>query len=228
MDGDVPWFTAALPDSEQPPAVNAPGAFKDLNSVVALLPGDEAAILAYARAMVIWHHNHRYCGRCGATAVITESGHSRTCTNASCNYRSFPRTDPVVITLVTHGDKCLLGRQAVWPPGIYSCIAGFVEPGETLEHAVRREGAEETGIKIGDVRYVASQPWPFPASIMLGFRAEALTTRIHREDNELEDCRWFTKDEVRTFGERNAEGDGFKLPNKFAIARYLIEGWLKE
>lgn len=226
--GDIPWFAAGLPESEQPPALNTPGEFKDLNSVVALLSGDEAAILAYARAMVIWHFNHRHCGRCGAPAAMTEAGHSRTCTDTACNHRTFPRTDPVVITLITKGDRCLLGRQAMWPPGMYSCIAGFVEPGETLENAVRREGAEETGIKIGDVRYVASQPWPFPASIMLGFRAEALTTDIHCDDDELEDCRWFSKDEVRTFGERNSDAPGFKLPNRFAIARYLIEGWLAE
>ena len=116
----------------------------------------------------------------------------------------------------------------MWPPGMYSCVAGFVEPGETLEHAVRREAAEETGLKIGDVRYVASQPWPFPASIMLGFRAEALTTDIHRDDNELEDCRWFSKADIRAFTERDADGPGFKLPNRFAIARFLIEGWLAE
>jgi NAD+ diphosphatase len=187
LDNDTPWFVAGLPDSEHPPTLKAPGEFKDLNSVVGLLSGDEAAILAYARAMVIWHSNHRHCGRCGAAAAITESGHSRTCT--ACTHRSFPRTDPVVITLITRGDKCLLGRQAVWPPGMYSCIAGFVEPGETLENAVRREAGEETGVDIGDVSYVASQPWPFPASIMLGFRAHALTTDIQRNDNELEDCR---------------------------------------
>jgi NAD+ diphosphatase len=227
-DDDTPWFVAGLPESEEPPAFSAPGAFKDLNTVVGLLPGDDAAILAYARAMVIWHYNHRHCGRCGAPAAMTESGHSRTCTNTACNHRTFPRTDPVVITLITKDDKCLLGRQAVWPPGMYSCIAGFVEPGETLENAVRREAGEETGVKIGEVRYVASQPWPFPASIMLGFRAQALTTDVQRNDNELEDCRWFSKSEIRTFGERNAEGTGFKLPNRYAIARYLIEGWLAE
>ena len=225
---DVPWFAFDVPTSEAPPRLERPGVFKILNEVVALLPGDEASILAYARAMVIWHQNHRHCGRCGAAAAMTESGHSRTCTNPSCANRTFPRTDPVVITLITHDDKCLLGRQAVWPAGMYSCVAGFVEPGETLENAVRREAAEETGLVIGDVRYVASQPWPFPASIMLGFRAAALTTDIHRDDQELEDCRWFSKAEVRSFAERDSGGAGFKLPNRFAIARFLVDAWLAE
>jgi NAD+ diphosphatase len=224
--GGTPWFALCLPGSETPPELDVGGEFKVLNDVVAVLPGDEAAILAYARAMVLWHRNHLHCGRCGAPNVMTEAGHSTTCT--ACEHRTFPRTDPVVITLITHEDKCLLGRQAIWPPGMYSCIAGFVEPGETIETAVRREAREETGIDVGEVRYVASQPWPFPASVMLGFRAQALTTAIDRSDQELEDCRWFTRAKIRTFGERNDPGSGFKLPNRYAIARLLIEGWLAE
>ena len=228
LAGEVPWFALALPASEQPPALDVPGSFRVLNEVVALLPGDEAAILAYARAMILWRTNHRHCARCGAPAAIAEWGHSSTCTNAVCAHRTFPRTDPVVITLITQGDKCLLGRQAAWPAGFYSCIAGFVEPGETLETAVRREGLEETGVKIGEVHYVASQPWPFPASLMLGFRAEALTTDLQHRDDELEDCRWFSKADVRAFGERGEDSPGFKLPPRFAIARTLIDGWLAE
>ncbi len=226
LASDVPWFALRLPGSETPPDLGIPGEFKVLNDVVALLPGDEAAILAYARAMLLWQRNHLHCGRCGAPNALTEAGHSTTCT--VCGHRTFPRTDPVVITLITHEDKCLLGRQAIWPPGMYSCIAGFVEPGEAIETAVRREAQEETGIDVGEVRYMASQPWPFPASIMLGFRAAALTTAISCNDQELEDCRWFTKSEIRTFGERNDPGTGFKLPNRYAIARLLIEGWLAE
>ena len=242
LHNTTPWFALGLAHSEAPPPLNIPGAFTDLdyralNEVVALLPGEDASILAYARAMILWHHNHRHCGRCGARTTITESGHSSTCINPACAHRTFPRTDPVVITLITRSDEtrgevCLLGRQAAWPAGMYSCIAGFVEPGETLEHAVRREAAEETGIIIGesagDVRYVASQPWPFPASIMLGFRAVAISAAISRNDQELEDCRWFTKPELSAFGERNAAGPGFKLPNRYAIARLLIDGWLAE
>ncbi|MSO73216.1 MAG: NAD(+) diphosphatase, partial [Rhodospirillaceae bacterium] len=226
--GNAPWFVAGLPDSEAAPQLGVEGAYRNLNEVVLLLPGDQASLLAYARAMVIWHENHLHCGRCGAPAASTEAGHSRTCTNSACGHRTFPRTDPVVITLILHGDKCLLGRQAAWPPGVYSAIAGFVEPGESLEAAVRREAFEETGIKIGDVRYMASQPWPFPASIMLGFQAQALSTEVDRKDEELEDCRWFTKAEIRSFAERDSAGTGFKLPNRFAIARYLLEQWLVE
>ncbi len=227
---DAPWFAVELPGSEHPPALNVPGAFhahdfRALNEVVALLPGDHAAILAYARAMVIWHHNHRHCGRCGAATTVTEAGHSSTCSNPACVHRTFPRTDPVVITLISAGERCLLGRQAVWPPGMYSCIAGFFEPGETVESAVRREALEETGVIVGDVRYVASQPWPFPASVMLGFRAAATSTAISRNDQELEDCRWFTKAEVQSAAEAST---GFRLPKPYAIARFLIDGWLGE
>jgi NAD+ diphosphatase len=226
LDREIPWFALALPASETSPTLDVAGEFKLLNDFVGLVPGEEASILAYARALVLWHENHRHCSRCGRETVATESGHSRTCTNAACGHRTFPRTDPVVITLITRGDNCLLGRQAIWPPGMYSCIAGFVEPGETIESAVKREAEEETGVIIDDVRYVASQPWPFPASLMLGFEATATTTAINRKDQELEDCRWFSKTEIRAFGERNDPGHGFKLPHRFAIARLLIEGWL--
>ena len=228
---ETPWFALGLPNTDAPPDFAIRGTFKTPADVVALLPGEEASLMAYARAMILWHQNHRHCGRCGAQTDMTEAGHSRTCTSPACGNRTFPRTDPVVITLITHRDKsgeekCLLGRQAKFPPGMYSCVAGFVEAGETLEAAVRREAAEETGVVVGDVRYVASQPWPFPASLMLGFRADALTTEIHRDDEELEDCRWFSKADLRNAGERDSNGPGLKLPNRFAIARFLIEGWL--
>jgi len=224
LAGDVPWFGAGL-ESEEPPLFGG-GEYRALNEVVLVLPADLASILAHARAMAIWHDNHRFCGRCGTATVSMEAGHSRQCPNPACGYRTYPRTDPVIITLVTDGERCLLGRQAVWTPGMYSAIAGFVEPGETLENAVRREACEETGIEIGTVRYVASQPWPFPASIMLGFEAEALSSAISRNDGELEDCRWFTKAEVRAFKERTSPEPGFKLPNRYAIARLLLERWL--
>ncbi|TAK98009.1 MAG: NAD(+) diphosphatase [Rhodospirillaceae bacterium] len=230
MTDQTPWFAIGLPDGTQPPEIND-GDFRSLLDVAALLPNQEATLLAYARGMLIWHENHRHCGRCGAAAAVTESGHSRTCTNDACKHRSFPRTDPVVITLVAHpdGTRCLLGRQAAWPKGFYSTVAGFVEPGETLEAAVAREVREETGITVTDARYMSSQPWPFPSSIMLGFRARATTTDIHCDDKELEDCRWFTREEVRAFGER-VPGDAqpYKMPPPTAIARLLIDSWLNE
>jgi NAD+ diphosphatase len=228
LDKGEPWFALGLPDSDLPPKMSAPGDFVVLNDVVTLLPASEATVLAYARAMVIWHFNHLYCGRCGANTIVSESGHSRICRGSNCAYRSFPRTDPAVIALVSDGPRCLLGRQAQWPAGMYSTIAGFVEPGETLEQTVRREVREETGIEIGEVKYLASQPWPFPSSIMLGFRAEALSSEINLDDDELEDCRWFTRTEISSFGDRDAAGLGFKLPGRYSIARFLIEEWVQE
>ena len=222
---EEPWFALGLPGSDTPPDVGKPAKFVMLNDVIALLPASEASTLAYARAMVIWHFNHLHCGRCGAATKISESGHSRICTNTACMYRSFPRTDPAVITLVTDGQRCLLGRQPEWPAGMYSTIAGFVEPGETLEETVRREVYEETGVMIDAVHYVASQPWPFPSSIMLGFRAKALSTAIRRGDDELEDCRWFARDEIDDFSDLGSTNIGFKLPGRHSIARFLIEDW---
>ena len=220
-----PIFALALPPSETPPALDRPATFASLREFGTLLPGAEASNLVYARAMAIWHQNHPYCARCGTRNQATESGHSRTCTNTACGHKTFPRTDPAVIMLITHEDSCLLGRQPQWRPGQYSTIAGFVEPGETIEHAVRREVAEETGVKVGAVRYLASQPWPFPSSLMLGFRGEALTTEIVRDTQELEDCRWFSRADVKA-----AEtGDGtLLLPHRSSISRWLIESWRDE
>ena len=138
----------------------------------------------------------------------------------------FPRTDPAVIMLVTDGDRALLGRQPTWPPGRYSALAGFVEPVESLEEAVAREVLEETGVRVSDVRYVASQPWPFPASLMIGFRATAETFDITIDDDELTEARWFTAAELRAAGEWGDEGAALKLPRRDSIARQLVEGWL--
>ena len=230
MSGDTPWFALSLPGADAPPELGLPGEYRTLNEMVTLLPSDEASILAYARAMTIWHDNHRHCGRCGAATTSTEGGHSRTCTNEKCNQRSFPRTDPAVITLIEDptGTRALLGRQSRWPQGMYSVIAGFVEPGESLEETVIRETFEETGVRVGDVRYMASQPWPFPSSIMLGFRARAISIEINRGDDELEDCQWFTRTELRSFGELKGPYAQRRLPNPFSIARFLVNTWLDE
>jgi NAD+ diphosphatase len=173
--------------------------------------------------MVFWHTRHRYCGLCGSPTRSEEAGHMRRCTDAACNAMHFPRTDPAVIMLVTDGDRALLGRNKNFPlPGMYSTLAGFVEPGESLEDAVAREVREETGIEVGAVQYHSSQPWPFPGNIMLGFHAEARTTEITIDYGELEDARWFTRDWLSS----HVDDDSFRLPRLDSIARRLIEDWL--
>jgi NAD+ diphosphatase len=191
--------------------------FEDLRLVAALLPAEEAGLLSYARAMIFWRHQHRFCGACGAKTVATRGGHVRVCTNPICRHESFPRIDPAIIVLITDGERALLGRQAAWPVGRYSTIAGFVEPGESLEDAVAREVFEETGVQVDLIEYHSSQPWPFPSSLMLGFTAHAVTTEIHLRDQELEDARWFTRAEL-------ASGHP-KIPPNVSISFRLIENW---
>jgi|WetSurMetagenome_2_1015567.scaffolds.fasta_scaffold21060_1 NAD+ diphosphatase len=197
------------------------GKFHDLKRFGALLRAPQAALLAYARALTHWHRRHRFCGDCGTPTVSVDGGHRRVCTNAQCGQQHFPRTDPAIITLVRSGERCLLGRQPVWPQGFYSAIAGFVEPGESLEDAVVREIREETGIRVNEVQYHSSQPWPYPGSIMLGFSAEALGESIRLMDHELEDARWFTRQD---FQDGLAAGV-LRLPSSFSIAFRLIEDW---
>ncbi len=190
------------------------GEFVDLWQVGQRLAPAEAAILAYAKAMVGWRSRHRYCSETGAPLAATTGGHVLA---APDGRRLFPRVDPAIIVLVSDGDRCLLGRQAKWPPGRYSTIAGFVEPGESLEDAVAREVEEETDVRIRDPRYHSSQPWPFPSSLMLGFHAEAATTAIHLNDGELADARWFSRQDI-------ADGD-VRLPPALSISRRLIATW---
>lgn len=199
------------------------GSFENLREMCPLLNAEQAALLAYARALSIWHGNHRFCGACGSPTTISRAGHLRCCTNERCGQNHFPRTDPAIIVLVATDGRCLLGRQASWPPGMYSTIAGFVEPGETLEQALIREVREETGVAVEQIHYHSSQPWPFPSSIMLGFTARPTTEDIQLQDDELEDARWFTRREVR--GAARKLG-GLRLPPKFSIARRLIDDWL--
>jgi NAD+ diphosphatase len=186
------------------------------------LPAEEAALAGYAGSLLAWHRRHRFCANCGAPTEPRDGGHERHC--PACDAHHFPRTDPVVIVRVTDAqDRLLLGRQARWGEGRFSLLAGYVEPGETLEEAVRREVAEESGIELGEVSYIASQPWPFPSSLMLGFSALATGGEPAPGDNELAEVRWFERDEV----ERAARGEGeLALSPPYSIARRLIDAWL--
>ena len=210
-------------DAEGEAGITAPfphgTSLQELRPLALALPGDSASLLAYARALSLWKSRHRFCGVCGAPNRPARAGHVMRCTRDACGAESFPRLDPAIIVLVTDaaGERALLGRQAAWPEGRYSTIAGFVEPGESLEDAVVREVAEETGVEVGDVQYVASQPWPFPSSLMLGFRAVARTSDIELRDGELEDARWFSRADV-------AAGTP-ALPPAGAISARLIDTW---
>lgn len=214
---DRPAFAFLVDESSQPPFA-ALGEFHDLRYLGTVLPADEANLAAHARALALWHRAHLFCGVCGSSARPDTGGNSRLCANDECARVLFPRVDPAIIVLVHDGERCLLGRQASWPEGRYSTIAGFVEPGESLEDSVRREVYEETNIRVGDVRYHSSQPWPFPSSLMLGFVADARSGAIVRNDGELEDAGWFTRKELQS---------GYpKLPFRISIARRLIDDWL--
>ncbi len=207
-------------DDPLPLLPEAMGAFTDLRAVAGLLPPGEASVLAHARGMMHWRVKHRFCGVCGSVCEPRSAGHAMVCT--ACNAQHFPRTDPAVIMLVVRGDRCLLGHSHRFPNvKMYSTLAGFVEPGESFEEAVRREVMEETGVAVGLVRYHSSQPWPFPSSIMIGFHAEGLTEAITLDPEELRDARWFSRAELR-----DPAPQGFSLPRPDSIARRLIEDWL--
>jgi NAD+ diphosphatase len=202
---------------DPPPELVPETRFEDLRSAGGQLPEDEAGLLAYARAMVLWRQRHRHCGSCGAPARSESAGHVMKCTAPGCGAEQFPRLDPAIIVLVTDGARALLGRQAAWPPGRYSTIAGFVEPGESLEDAVAREVLEETGVAVDEASYHSSQPWPFPASLMIGFTARAAADSVPRADEELEDVRWFTRAQIAAGTPR--------LPPPQSVSFRLIEDW---
>jgi NAD+ diphosphatase len=195
-----------------------------LRNVVAELNSFDATVLAYAGALVHWQVMHRFCPACGHPSTPERAGHAHRCTNSECAREHFPRTDPAVITLVIDDDRCLLARRAIWPVNRRSTVAGFVEPGETLEQAVRREILEEVGVRVGNIRYRGSQPWPFPASLMLGFWAEAETRDITVDGEEIAEADWYTRDQVREAVDR---GD-LLLPPADSISRRLVEDWLDE
>jgi len=198
----------------------------DLRSIAVhgLVPAEELGILAMAKSILDWHNRHRFCANCGAQTRTAQAGFRRDC--QSCGAQHFPRTDPVVIMLITRGDRCLMGRQPRFAEKMYSCLAGFLEPGETIEDAVRRETFEEAGIRVGAVRYLASQPWPFPSNVMIGCVGEAISEEIDFDGEELEDARWFTKDDVRRMLAGSHED--FAAPSPIAIANHLLREWVKD
>ncbi len=185
--------------------------------------GADLGALAEGKALIAWHATHGFCGRCGTPTRSSASGWRREC--PSCGLHHFPRTDPVVIMLATDGDRCLLGRQPRFPARMYSCLAGFLEPGETIEAAVRREIAEEAGIACGAVTYLGSQPWPFPASLMIGCLVEATSTAITIDAEELEDARWFARGEVEAML-AGRHPDGLACPVPMAIAHHIVRAWV--
>ena len=214
LDGERPLFAM---DAEPPDGHPA-----GLREAASELPAAQAALGAYAASLLSWHRRHRFCANCGAPTEAVDGGHERRC--PACGAHHFPRTDPaVIVRVVDDTDRLLLGRQASWPEGRFSVLAGFVEPGETLEEAVRREVLEESGIEVGEVAYVASQPWPFPSSLMIGFNARAPGGEPRPGDDELNEVRWFERAEVEAAA--RGEGGVFLSP-PYSIARRLIDAWL--
>jgi len=207
--------------------------FVDLRDVGWLLEAQLAAQLAYARGLLFWNRHHRFCGTCGAPTLSESGGHMRLCSDSSCARMHFPRTDPAVIMLVEDlsnpaNPRCLLARNSRFPSRMMSTLAGFVDPLESLEETVVREVYEECGIRVGEVEYQASQPWPFPSSIMLGFRAKALTRDIVVDGDEIEEAYWFDAEQLKEFGEWGDHSGQFCLPRRDSIARYLVENWVRE
>ncbi|MCE7082501.1 NAD(+) diphosphatase [Streptomyces sp. ST2-7A] len=210
----------ALQKDELPGRMDQAARPAGLREAAALLGDRDAALLVHAIALENWQRMHRFCSRCGERTVIAAAGHIRRC--PSCGAEHYPRTDPAVITLVTDDeDRILLGRQVHWPEGSFSTLAGFVEPGESLEEAVVREVEEEVGIAVSEPRYVASQPWPFPSSLMLGFFAAARDTDIRVDGEEIEQARWFSRDELRAA----IESEEVSPPSGISIAARLVEMW---
>jgi NAD+ diphosphatase len=223
-DGVRDYFAVSITDSQRDGIHDRyPDArFVDLRRASIDMAAKHAGILAYAKALHYWQHRHAFCGVCGSPNLLRSSGHRMACSNEECARESFPRIDPAIIVLVTHKDACLLGHNAKWPPNVFSALAGFVEPGESLEDAVLREVYEEAQVHLSDIRYISSQPWPFPASAMCGFYAEAID-RSHGSSEEVEETRWFT---VETLTQALNAGE-VRLSSPVSIAFRLLSDWFK-
>jgi len=225
LDGDAAVFAldvseAGDPASEGPLAGR--GYFRDARVAAQMVSIKDAAIIAQAKAMIDWHQRHGFCPRCGAPTAMVDAGYRRLC--GKCKAEHFPRVDPVVIMLATDGDACLVGRGKLFPPGMFSALAGFVEPGETIEEAVRRELMEEASAKVGEVTYYATQPWPFPSSLMIGCFAKAISREVKVDENELAEVRWIERSIARELI-AGKQVDGIKVPPPIAIAHHLIKTW---
>src|SRR5579871_1384088 len=225
LENDHAVFALDISASENPAEVGplaGLGVFRDMRAAAPLLPAKDVAILGQAKAMIDWHQRHGSCARCGAATILADAGYKRVC--PSCNAEHFPRTDPVVIMLAVHGEACLVGRGKQFPRGMYSALAGFIEPGETIEEAVRRELHEEAGVRAGEVTYFATQPWPFPSSLMIGCFAKAASREINVDEAELAEAIWLERSDARKLisGERV---EGIWVPPSIAIAHHLIKAF---
>lgn len=241
LDGEIPRFAADIsawepdmlpdtlgaffdPSEQRHPELPTDHIFAELRGAMTRLTPRDAELVATAKALINWHATHGYCAQCGVASEVSQGGWQRTCPD--CGAHHFPRTDPVVIMLITRGNDVLVGRSPGWPEGMYSLLAGFVEPGETIEAAVRREVLEESNIEVGEVEYLASQPWPFPTSIMIGCWGEAKTADIRIDPVELEDALWVSREDMaEVVAGRNS---AIHAARQGSIARFLIEHWLAD
>ena len=224
LDGDIAVFALDVTEADDAHIgrLTGLGYFRDARVAAQIVSLEHAAIIAQAKAMIDWHQRHGFCPRCGAPTKMMDAGYRRLC--GKCNSEHFPRVDPVVIMLATHGDACLVGRGKQFPPGMFSALAGFVEPGETIEEAVRRELMEEASVKVGEVTYYATQPWPFPSSLMIGCFAKAENRDVKADETELAEVRWLERRIVRELIE-GKQVDSVRVPPPIAIAYHLIRTW---
>ena len=225
LDGDQALFALDITEAKDPTKVGplvGLGSFCEARTAAQMVSFKDAAIIAQAKAMIDWHQRHGFCPRCGAPTKMMDAGYRRLC--GKCNAEHFPRVDPVVIMLATHGEACLVGRGKQFPPGMFSALAGFVEPGETIEEAVRRELMEEASVKVGEVTYYATQPWPFPSSLMIGCFAQAADRDVKADENELAEVRWLERSVARELI-AGKQLDGLRVPPPIAIAHHLIRTW---